>query len=222
MMSASLLREGDHDRGFAGRVNRAFDRIKAGYTRGLDATLAARPAVYIVWIVISLLCIPMFILSAKELAPTEDQGIIFGIIDASGNSTIEAASQWSAEADRVFREVEETDFTFQLTNPAGGFGGMALEDWNERERTVFEIKPEVGQKLNEISGLSMFPVTPAGAARRRRVPGRVHPRLDRRARADPRVRPADPGGGDPVGPVRLPADHRHQDRQGGGGARHRP
>ena len=160
MMSASLLREGDHERGFAGRVNRVFDRVKRGYTRGLDATLAARPAVYTVWIVISLLCIPMFIMSAKELAPTEDQGIIFGIIDASGNSTIEAASTWSAEADRVFREIEETDFTFQLTTPQGGFGGMALSDWGERERSVFDIKPEVAGKLNEISGLSMFPVTP--------------------------------------------------------------
>jgi len=160
MMSAALLREGDHDRGFAGKVNRVFDRIREGYSRKLDATLKARPAVYTVWIVIGLLCIPMFIMSAKELAPTEDQGIIFGIIDASGNSTIEAASQWSAEADRVFREVEETAFTFQLTTPSGGFGGMALEDWGERDRSVFEIKPEVGQRLNAIGGLSMFPVTP--------------------------------------------------------------
>jgi len=160
MMSAALLREGDHERGFSGRVNRVFDRIRRGYSRMLDGTLAARPAVYVVWIGISLLCIPMFQMSAKELAPTEDQGIIFGIIDASGNSTIEAASQWSAEADRVFREVDETEFTFQLTTPAGGFGGMALRDWGDRERTVFDVKPEVAQKLNEISGLSMFPVTP--------------------------------------------------------------
>ena len=160
MMSASLLREGDHERGFAARVNRVFDRVKRGYTRGLDATLAARPAVYVVWIGISLLCIPMFQMSAKELAPTEDQGIIFGIIDASGNSTIEAASQWSAEADAVFRGIDETDFTFQLTFPSGGFGGMALKDWGDRDRSVFEVKPEVAEKLNRISGLSMFPVTP--------------------------------------------------------------
>ncbi len=160
MMSAALLREGDHDRGFTGRVNRTFDEIKRGYTRGLDATLRARPAVYVVWITISLLCIPMFIMSPKELAPTEDQGIIFGIIDASANSTIEAASGWSLKADETFRDIEETDFTFQLTNPQGGFGGMALADWSERDRTVFEIKNEVAGKLNEISGLSMFPVTP--------------------------------------------------------------
>lgn len=160
MMSAALLREGDHDRGFTGTVNRAFDRVRRGYTRALDATLRARPAVYVFWFGITLMCIPMFKMSATELAPTEDQGIIFGIIDSSGNSTIEAASRWSAVADDVFQSIEETAFTFGLTFPSGGFAGMALVDWNDRDRTVFEIKPEVAAKLNDISGLSMFPVTP--------------------------------------------------------------
>ena len=103
MMSASLLREGDSERGFAKIVNRQFSRLRARYIRMLDGTLKARPAVYIVWIVISLLCIPMFIMSSKELAPTEDQGIIFGIVDGSGNATIESASRYAAQADEAFR-----------------------------------------------------------------------------------------------------------------------
>jgi len=82
MMSASLLRENDSDRGFAGKVSRTFERMRVRYMRLLDGTLKARPAVYIVWIALALLCIPMFIMSPKELAPTEDQGVIFGIIDA--------------------------------------------------------------------------------------------------------------------------------------------
>ena len=126
----------------------------------LDGTLKARPAVYIVWIVISLLCIPMFIMSSKELAPTEDQGIIFGIVDGSGNATIESASRYAAQADEAFRSVDETEFTFQLTFPSSGFGGMVLKDWDERDRSVFEVKPEITQKLNNISGINMFPVTP--------------------------------------------------------------
>ena len=160
MMSASLLREGDSDRGFAKFVSRQFSRLRARYIKMLDGTLKARPAVYIVWIVISLLCIPMFIMSSKELAPTEDQGIIFGIVDGSGNATIESASRYAAQADEAFRSVDETEFTFQLTFPSSGFGGMVLKDWDERDRSVFEVKPEITQKLNNISGINMFPVTP--------------------------------------------------------------
>lgn len=160
MMSATLLREGEGDRGFAGVVNRTFTRVRNRYTRLLDGTLKARPAVYVVWIVISLLCVPMFIMSAKELAPTEDQGIIFGIIDGAGNSTIENASLYAQQAEDVFNSVEEKAFTFQLTQPSGGFAGMILEDWNDRDRTVFEVKPEVAAKLSQIAGIGMFPVTP--------------------------------------------------------------
>ncbi|MBX2883216.1 MAG: efflux RND transporter permease subunit [Granulosicoccus sp.] len=160
MMSAALLREGDSERGFQKKVNQLFTRLRNSYTRKLHGTLASRPAVYLVWIVITILCIPMFIMSAKELAPTEDQGIIFGIVDGSGNATIDSASGYAAYADDAFRSVDETEFTFQLTFPSSGFGGMVLQDWSERDRSVFEIKPEIAQKLNDIAGISMFPVTP--------------------------------------------------------------
>jgi len=161
MMSAALLREGDSERGFQKKVNDTFTGLRNKYTRALNGTLKARPAVYIVWVVITLLCVPMFIMSAKELAPTEDQGIIFGIVDGSGNATIETASRYSAKAQEAFNSVDETAFTFQLTFPSSGFGGMILDDWSERDRSVFEIKPEIAAKLNDIAGISMFPVTPA-------------------------------------------------------------
>ncbi len=99
-------------------------------------------------------------MSPKELAPTEDQGILFGIVNGSGNATIEAASRYAGQADDAFRSVDETEFTFQLTFPSSGFGGMVLKDWSERERSVFDIKPEIAQKLNNIAGINMFPVTP--------------------------------------------------------------
>ncbi|ASJ76396.1 efflux RND transporter permease subunit [Granulosicoccus antarcticus] len=160
MMSAMLLREGDSERGFQKKVNTAFDAVRRRYTGLLKGTLKARPAVYIVWIVITLLCIPMFILSAKELAPTEDQGVLFGIVNGAGNTTMDSASRYAAQADDAFRSVEETAFTFQITFPSDGFGGMVLDDWNARDRTVFQIKQEIAGKLNNIPGISMIPVTP--------------------------------------------------------------
>ncbi|WP_394201945.1 efflux RND transporter permease subunit [Marinagarivorans algicola] len=160
IMSASFLRKNESERGFAGFVSRTFDRIKCRYNRMLDTTLNTRPAVYTVWVVISLLCIPMFILSPKELAPTEDQGIIFGIVQGAPDSTIDQASLYAKEANRVFMSFEETDFTFQIVNPSGGFSGMALKPWDERERSVFEILPEAQGMLHQNPGLRIFPVTP--------------------------------------------------------------
>ena len=160
VMSARLLKPGIGERGLAGRITRDFERLKNLYGRLLDATLAARPAVYVVWVVVSLAAVPMYVMSAKELAPLEDQGVIFGILDASANSTIDQNSFFAAEVNRVFHSEPETDFTFQITFPNSGFGGMVVKPWNERKRTIFQILPDVQRKLQRIPGVRIFPTTP--------------------------------------------------------------
>ncbi|HZW35536.1 MAG TPA: efflux RND transporter permease subunit [Candidatus Deferrimicrobiaceae bacterium] len=160
VMSSRLLKAGGESRGLAGRISRDFERLKNAYGRRLDATLSARPAVYAIWIAVSLLAVPMFIMSAKELAPTEDQGVIFGILDASANSTLDQNSLFAAEVNRVYRSVPETDFTFQVTFPNSGFAGMVVKPWDDRKRTIFQILPDVQQRLQQIPGIRIFGVTP--------------------------------------------------------------
>src|SRR6184192_4329311 len=84
MMAAHLLRPEHVDHGFSGWVNRTFDRFREWYGSHLDRTLNARPAVYLVWGGVSALALFMFVMvpkfGSKELAPTEDQGVIFGVM----------------------------------------------------------------------------------------------------------------------------------------------
>src|SRR5438477_5519175 len=59
VMSANLLSAGAEERGLAGAINRAFDRFKAAYGRGLQRVLNARGPVYLAWAVVSVLAILM-------------------------------------------------------------------------------------------------------------------------------------------------------------------
>lgn len=172
VMSAHFLREAaDEERGFTGWVNRHFDRLRQGYGRALGATLRARPFVYIIWLVVGGLAFPMYMMSPKELAPSEDQGVLFGIINAGANSTADQNALYARAAEEVFRSVPEAELTFQLmfppSNPfaaaqgVNGFSGVVVEPWHApRERTVFEILPEVQMKLMQIPGLQIFATTP--------------------------------------------------------------
>lgn len=160
MMASQLLKAGMTERGFAGKIERDFKKIRNLYGRVLNTTLNFRPAVYIVWILVSLMTIPMFIMSAKELAPVEDQGVIFGILDAAANSTLDQTSLYASAVNDAFMSVPETEFVFQITMPSSGFGGMVVKPWQERDRNIFQIMPEVQQKLHGITGIRMFPVTP--------------------------------------------------------------
>ena len=159
-MSAKLLKPGFEERGLSGVTTRGFNRLRDVYGAVLDKVLAARPAAYFVWAVIAFLCLPMFIMSPGELAPDEDQGVIFGIVEAPANATLEETARYADAATRIFLDTPEAAYTFQLTQPTSGFGGMVLKPWSERERAPKEILPDVAQQLSRLAGVNMFPVTP--------------------------------------------------------------
>ncbi len=161
MMSGRMLKNREDKSSFSKRVDRTFNRVRNRYMRMLNATLRVRPAMYLIWFVISLCCIPLFMFSPTELAPTEDQGVIFGITEGSSNGTIDDALLYTNAVNEAFMSTDETQFTFQVAFPAGGFGGMIVEPWEKRDRTIFEILPEVGGKLSQIPGINVFPITPA-------------------------------------------------------------
>jgi multidrug efflux pump len=161
MMSAKILKEGDEQSGFAHKVHDVFDRVKVRYGDMLDATLRARPLVIAVWLVVSLLCIPLFLYSTSELAPTEDQGIIFGIVEDSATTNLDQAVFYGDKAEKILSSPEEADFVFQIISPGASIGGMVLKPWDERERSVFEVLQDVQVQLASIPGINMFPVTPA-------------------------------------------------------------
>jgi multidrug efflux pump len=160
VMSSKLLDAGREERGFSGAINRGFDRLRQGYGRVLDATLAARPAVYIIWIALSLLAVPFFMMSPKELAPMEDQSILFGIVEAPANATIDQTTYYTEAVNREMMSLPESEQTFQVTFPNNGFSGLVVKPWDERKRTVFRISPELQNKLNRIPGIRMMVATP--------------------------------------------------------------
>src|SRR2546422_11309461 len=77
MMGSRLLRQGDTERGFAGIINRNFDRVRNLYTRTLSGTLRYRPVVLTLWAIVAVLMIPFYMFSQRELAPNEDEGVVF-------------------------------------------------------------------------------------------------------------------------------------------------
>jgi multidrug efflux pump len=155
MMSAHLLRPGDEEHGFAGRIARDFDRLKVFYGRLLGRSLQNRGYVYAVWIVVSLLGVVMIANAPKELAPTEDQGVILGAAFTSANSTLDQVAPFASEVNKVFFSVPEAEFTFQMVQPSGGFGGLVLKPWDERKRNVFQVNSELQGKLQAIPGIQM-------------------------------------------------------------------
>jgi multidrug efflux pump len=98
--------------------------------------------------------------SQRELAPAEDQGVVFSIIQAAPNATIEQTRLFAQQINDVYRSIPETANTFELIFPNGGFGGMVTKPWSERTKTAQQLQVEVAVPLSKIAGVRAFPTTP--------------------------------------------------------------
>src|SRR5271169_5144337 len=160
MMSSQLLRAGDTERGFAGIINRRFEKIRSLYSRTLAGTLQYRPVVFVLWGIVVLLIVPFYMFSQRELAPAEDQGVVFGVIQASPNSTIDQTRLYTNQVYDVYHSFPESDSLFQITSPGGGFGGMVTKPWSQRKKTTQQLLVESSAKLSKIAGVRVIPLTP--------------------------------------------------------------
>jgi len=160
MMGSKLLRAGDTERGFAGWINRRFDGVREAYTRTLSGTLANRNVVYVLWAFVVLMIVPFYMFSQRELAPKEDQSVVFGIIQASPNSTLDQTKLYASEVERVYRSFPEYKNSFQLVFPSGGFGGIVTKPWSDRKKTTQQIQLEASGGLSRIPGIRVISTVP--------------------------------------------------------------
>src|SRR5580765_796893 len=160
MMGSRLLRSGASERGFAGWVNRRFDMLRNGYLRLLSGTLRYRPVVLVLWGIVTVLMVPFYMFSQRELAPAEDQGVVFGVMQASANSTIDQTKLFAQQVHDVYRSFPEAASIFQIISPTGGFGGMVTKPWSERNKTTQQLLMQSMGPLSKIPGIRVIPLTP--------------------------------------------------------------
>jgi len=160
MMGSKLLRQGDTERGFSGIVNRQFEHVRDLYTRMLSGTLRYRPVVLTLWVIVALLMIPFYMFSQRELAPAEDEGIVFCVIQAPANSTLDQTNLFGKQVYNVFHSIPESESIFQISLPTNGFGGMVTKPWSERKKTSQQLLVEATGQLSKIPGIRVIPLTP--------------------------------------------------------------
>jgi len=112
------------------------------------------------WLIVALLIVPFYMFSQRELAPAEDQGVVFGVIQAAPNSTIDQTRLFTSQVHDVYRSMPEAASIFQIIGPTGGFGGMVTRPWSERTKTAQQLLMESIGPLSQIPGIRTIPLTP--------------------------------------------------------------
>jgi multidrug efflux pump len=162
MMSSKMLVKGMAERGFAGWIARGFEGLRKGYQRVLETTLRVKWVVIGFAVILWLLLLPFWNMSKHDLAPTEDQGVVFGIVQSAPEATIDQMMLFAKEMNDIYQSIPETAHTFQVTEvPGPGFSGAVTKPWDQRKRTTKEILGEVSKKMAAVPGVRVITLTPS-------------------------------------------------------------
>jgi len=131
----------------------AFDLALGRRYRAVQFVLAGS-------MLLTALLAPFFQFAQSELAPKEDQGVVFSILVPSPTATIEQNSVYAREVQKIYESVPEYDASFQLTSANFGISGMILKPWSERRRTSVAIGDSLQAPAAAVAGVNVIVNTP--------------------------------------------------------------
>jgi multidrug efflux pump len=157
VMSAYMVHADGKEGALTRLVNRMFEAVRRFYVRTLDGALAIRWAIVAASLVIMAAAWPLYSMSRRELAPVEDQSHISLFLDAAPDATVESVNRESRKVVDAVTAFPEAQFMWSLTANWGGFGGMVMKNWKERDRSTEEMYGELYGAVSQIPGLRVFP-----------------------------------------------------------------
>ncbi|MBA6338548.1 efflux RND transporter permease subunit [Colwellia sp. BRX8-7] len=163
MLASKVLKPHGESSRFESTVEDLFEKLANLYQRSLTIVVKAVSPVIMFALVVLVSIFFMVMLSEKELAPTEDRGIILFQGKGPQTATLEYLQKYGAEMQTAFEQVPGYDETFMLvgmTSSDAVFGGFKMKPWSERDISQFDIMPQLQASVANITGLktALFPI----------------------------------------------------------------
>lgn len=159
MMCSKILTSDISSGRFVHFLDDKFNKLKIRYQRTLHSLLNTR-SIMLVFAAVVLLVLPyLYTHTPEETAPEEDQGFFFVVGTAPQYATINYIEAFTKPFDAIYKSFPETEHYFTV-NMSAPVSGMVLKAWDRRDRTQFQLKEPLQQKLDEVAGLKSFAVIP--------------------------------------------------------------
>src|ERR1700682_982713 len=158
MCSLLLSREMLHGR-FVHLIDRIFSRLTEWYGRKLERSLDYRPVTALFAAAVFASLVLMYMNTKAELAPEEDQGVLFALTKAPQYSNLDYQEAYTDKLDEAFGSFPETDLRFIVNGrfgPNQGIAGAILKPWGERSRSAQQLKPLMQRKAAAVEGMNAF------------------------------------------------------------------
>ena len=164
MMCSRILRPTVANNAYARFITRLFERWQHRYETFLAESLKTRSVTILFVVGILAMQIAMFQFIQSELAPEEDQGVIFTFSKAPDHASLDYLNKYTAPYIDIFRQFEDEYESSFMANGFGGptvsFAGMLLKPWEERTLSSNDMIPTIQKQLDQQPGLQSFAFNP--------------------------------------------------------------
>lgn len=164
MMCSRILRPTVANNAYARFITRLFERWQHRYETFLAESLKTRSVTILFVVGILAMQIAMFQFIQSELAPEEDQGVIFTFSKAPDHASLDYLNKYTAPFIDIFRQFEDEYESSFMANGFGGptvsFAGMLLKPWEERTLSSNDMIPTIQKQLDQQPGLQSFAFNP--------------------------------------------------------------
>lgn len=162
-MSSRLLSHGEPGR-FQRIVDRTLNGLANWYERRVSSSLDYRPVTLLMVVALLGGTVFMFLNTSSELAPEEDQGALFAILNGPRYATLDYTDAFTKEIGKRTADIPEAQTSFSVAGMGGsantGFYIWPLKDWSERTRSQAEIQAEIQGILDGAPGLQGYAFAP--------------------------------------------------------------
>jgi len=164
MMCSRVLRPTIDNNAYARFIHARFERLHRGYENLLAASLKTRSVTVLFVFGVVVMLVLMFQFIQTELAPEEDQGVIFTFSQAPDHTNIDYLNKYTAPYHDIFTSYQDEYQSSFMANGFGGptvsFAGMLLKPWEQRQLSAMEMIPQIQMALNQQPGLQSFAFNP--------------------------------------------------------------
>ena len=166
MMCSKVLSLQQLQTPFVGKVDRFFEALKIRYQQLLTEILSGRKIMLVVMLFVLASCVWLYLSSPTELAPTEDQGVIFGQANSPTDANIKFTTPYMQQIAAIVAKIPDTESTTVITNRNDGQFILLLKPRDERHDSAEKISDQLSRNLGQISGLKSYiqslPTLPGG------------------------------------------------------------
>lgn len=146
-------------------VDDKFERLKNSYHRRLSNALRFKVVTIFFAFVVLLSCIFLYINAPKELAPTEDQGVLFVMASGPQYANLNYMEKFTREFNDIYSSIPagEDYFIINGFNTVNSvISALILKTWGDRKQGQQQINAILQKKLNTVAGLQVmaFPLPP--------------------------------------------------------------